>query len=39
MIIVKINIDKVSLKVFFKTIAKINDEMNETVFVHADTKR
>ncbi len=35
---VKINIDKVSLKVFFKTMAKINENMNETSFVHFITK-
>jgi len=36
---VKINVDKVSLKVLFKTMAKMNDDMNETSFVHSITKR
>jgi hypothetical protein len=36
---VKIKVDKVSLKVFFKTMAKMNDDMNETSFVHSITKR
>ena len=27
---VKINVDKASLKVLFKTMAKMNDDMNET---------
>ena len=35
---VKINVDKVSLKVLFKTMAKMNDDMNETSFVHSITK-
>ncbi len=35
---VKINVDKVSLKVLFKTTAKMNDAMNETSFVHSITK-
>jgi hypothetical protein len=35
---VKINLDKVSLKVFFKTTAKMNDNMNKTSFVHPITK-
>jgi hypothetical protein len=37
--IVKINVDKASLKVFFKTIVKINEELNEISFVHGTTKR
>ena len=36
---VKINVDKVSLKVLFKTIAKMKDDMNETSFEHSITKR
>ncbi len=36
---VKINVYKVSLKVLFKTMAKMNDNMNETSFVHSITKR
>ena len=36
---VKINVDKVSLKVFFETMAKMNDNVNETSFVHSITKR
>ena len=36
---VKINVDKVSLKVLFKTMAKMKDNMNETSFVHSITKR
>ena len=36
---VKINVDKVSLKLIFKTMAKMNDDMNETSFVHSITKR
>jgi hypothetical protein len=36
---VKINVDKVSLKVFFKTMAKMNDYMNETSSVHSITQR
>ncbi len=36
---VKINVDKVSLKVFFKTMAKMNNDTNETSFVHSITKR
>ena len=36
---VKINVNKVSLIVFFNTIAKMNDNMNETSFVHSITKR
>ncbi len=35
----KINVDKVSLNVFFKTMAKMNDDMNKTSFVHSITKR
>jgi hypothetical protein len=35
----KINVDKVSLNLFFKTVAKINDETNETSFIHSITKR
>ncbi len=38
MTFVKINVDKVSLKVLFKSMAKINDKMSETSFVHATTK-
>ena len=38
MTFVKINVDKVSLTVLFKSMAKINDKMNETSFVHATTK-
>ncbi len=36
---VKLNVDKVSLKVLFKTMAKMKDNMNETSFVHFITKR
>jgi hypothetical protein len=38
---VKINVDKVSLKVFFQTMANMSDHMNETSFqvVHSITKR
>ena len=38
---VKINVDKASLKKRFKTIAKINDELNEILisFVHGTTRR
>ena len=36
---VKINVDKVSFKVLFKTMAKINYNMNRTSFVHSITKR
>ncbi len=36
---VKINVDKVSLKVLFKTIAKMKDNMNETSLEHSITKR
>ncbi len=36
---VKINVDKVSMKVFFKTMAKMNDHMNETSFLHSMMKR
>ena len=36
---VKINVDKVSLKVFFKTMATMNDDIKETLFVHSITKR
>jgi hypothetical protein len=36
---VKIHVDKVSLKVLFKAMAKMNDDMNETSFVHSITKR
>jgi hypothetical protein len=32
------NVDKVSLKVLFKTMAKMNNDMNETSFVHSITK-
>ncbi len=39
MTIVKINVDKVSLKVFFKTMAIINDNVYETSSVHSITKR
>jgi hypothetical protein len=35
---VKINVDKVSFKVLFKTMAKINDNMHRTSFVHSITK-
>ena len=35
---VKINVNKVSLIVFFNTIAKMNDNMNEASFVNAITK-
>ncbi len=31
-VVVKINVDKVSPKVLFKTMAKINDNVNETSF-------
>ncbi len=34
----KINVDEVSLKVFFKAMAKMIDDMNETTFVHSITK-
>jgi len=36
---VKINVDKAPLKVLFKTMAKMNDDMNETSFVHSITRR
>ncbi len=36
---IMINVVKVSLKVFFKTMAKINDNMNETSFVHSINRR
>ncbi len=36
---VKINVDKLSLKVLFKKMAKMHDDMNETSFVHSITKR
>ena len=36
---VKINVDKASLKTLFKTIAKINDDLNEITFVHGTTRR
>jgi hypothetical protein len=36
---VKINVDKVSLKVLFKTMAKMNSNMNETSFVHSRGRR
>ncbi len=36
---VKINVDKMSLKVLFKTMAKTKDNMNETSFLHSITKR
>ena len=35
----KINVDKVSSKVFFKTMAKMNHDMNETSFVYSITTR
>ena len=35
---VKINVDKAPLKMLFKTTAKMNDDMNETSFVHSITK-
>ena len=35
---VKINVDKASLKTLFKTIAKINDDLNEISFVHGTTR-
>ncbi len=35
---VKTNVDKVSLKLFFKTMAKRNDGINKTSFVHSVTK-
>ena len=35
----KINVDKASLKTLFKTIAKINEELNERSFVHGTTRR
>ena len=35
----KINVDKASLKTLFKTIAKINDDLNEISFVHGTTRR
>ncbi len=38
MIPVKINVDRMSLKVFFKTMAKMNDSINETSFIHSITK-
>ncbi len=39
MIAVKINVDKKSLKVFFKSMAKMNDNMNETSLLHSMMKR
>jgi hypothetical protein len=36
---VKINVDKASLKTLFKTIAKINEDLNEISFVHGTTRR
>ena len=36
---VKINVDKASLKTLFKTIVKINDDLNEISFVHGTTRR
>ena len=36
---VKINVDKAPLKTLFKTIAKINDELNEISFVHGTIRR
>ena len=33
----KINVDKASLKALFKTIAKINDALNEILFLHGTT--
>ena len=36
---VKINVDKASLKTLFKTIANINDDLNEISFVHGTTRR
>ena len=35
----KINVDKTSLKTRFKTIAKINEELNEISFMHGTTRR
>ena len=35
----KINVDKASLKTLFKTIVKVNEELNETSFVHGMTRR
>ena len=35
---IKINVDKASLKTFFKTVAKI-DDLNEISFVHGTTRR
>ena len=34
---VKVNVDKASLDTLFKTIAKINDDLNEMSFVHGTT--
>ena len=38
-ITVKINVDKASLEVLFKTIAKFNEELNEISCVHGTTRR
>ncbi len=38
MITVKINVDKVSLKVLFMTKAKINFDLNENLFIQIITK-
>ena len=35
----KINVDKASLKTLFKTIAMINDDLNEISFVHGTPRR
>ena len=35
----KINVDKASLKTLFKTVAKINDDLNEISLVHGTTRR
>ncbi len=37
--IVKINIDKVTLNVLFKTISNINKEINETTFMQSPKRR
>ena len=36
---VKIYVDKASLEVLFKTVAKINEELNEISCMHGTTKR
>ena len=36
---VKINVDMASLEILFKTIPRINEELNEISFVHGTTKR